>query len=206
MIDFALISTLSPVFPLTLCTVLLLHNKQNFDKITWIIAGLILCSFSSDVFTYYMANNMISTYWLINLYHISELLILGVFFYQLIPIKQIVLSVTSLSFFYFIYQLVIVTPYYYYGQYFAIHSLLNISFCLYFFYHLFKKEDVIFLENSTTFWFVIGLLVYFSGSLFTYILSKQILNSALPYYFVQIANTLKNILFGIGLWKVKKLA
>lgn len=86
----------------------------------------------------------------------------------------------------------------------SLESLVMIFLCCLLFYRFYSKEEDIFLDKSPLFWFNIAILVYFSGSFFSFLMSKLILNDKLASWAVHnISNIFKNLIIAIGLWKVK---
>jgi hypothetical protein len=72
------------------------------------------------------------------------------------------------------------------------------------FYQFYKEENDIFIDQSPLFWMNIAILTYFSGAFFSFILSKEILSGPLPWMLHNVCNALKNILFSIALWKIRR--
>ncbi|MEM6522449.1 MAG: hypothetical protein AAF693_01600 [Bacteroidota bacterium] len=86
----------------------------------------------------------------------------------------------------------------------SLESLVMIFLCCLLFYRFYSKEEDIFLDKSPLFWFNIAILVYFSGSFFSFLLSKLILKDQLASWAIHnISNIFKNLIIAIGLWKVK---
>lgn len=87
----------------------------------------------------------------------------------------------------------------------SITCLIFILFCLIHFYRMYTQYNDLFFDRLPEFWLSMGVLCYFSGSLFSWLLFEYIQapNSSLTWAFHNIANILKNILFAIGLWKAR---
>lgn len=88
---------------------------------------------------------------------------------------------------------------------FSVCSLLIISICLVFFYKIYSEEKITSLEKSGSFWVAVGLLFYFSGAMYSFLLSADILKGSPDNFYNSwilhnISNTLKNILITVGLW------
>ena len=178
--------------------------KKRTPKGPFFIFILVLTSFSLDFGSYLFAKTYGYNYWIINIYFFLELLILVSFFHHELPKKLIVLLIglglgTILGY-HFLINGFHSRP----ATYNALNNLIQIFFSLWLYYYMFQQGTDIFIENSFLFWANTGILVYFSGSLFTIILGNEILsNPSLTWTFHNLANILKNILFAIGLWKVR---
>jgi len=200
------LSIVSAVVPIFIGTTAI---KKTSSPIFWLILILCIVSFASDIVSsaYYLLLSR-SNYWIINIYQIAEITLVGCFFYLYLNTKKIVIIITAIIIIYFLYQILILNFYSFYGTTLAIRSLANILFCIMVFYQFYKSEQELFIEQSPIFWINIGLLTYFSGALFSFLLSANILNiqSDLNWQFHNIANILKNIFFAIGLWKVRAVA
>ena len=196
----------SNFFALIPLVVSIIIYKKNLDRKYFIIIMLVIISLSSDMISFFFGWVYGLNYSIMNLYILFEILLVGYFFYLNLDIKKVVLTFTCISLFTFLYLILYINFNSYYGLFLAVNSHINIFWCIWLFYQFFKEEKEFYIERSPVFWINIGLLTYFSGALFTFILSTQILNSPLPYSFLHVANILKNILFAIGLWKVRAVA
>jgi len=186
---------------------MLLFTKK-VKKSIFIIIFLVSISFLSDLVSLYFAFNSQRNYWVINIYRVIEILLIGYFFYLNLGVKKIVLFITILFLLVFLYLLIFVNFNSFYGSTFAIHAIINIALCLMIFYEFYKNEQEIFIDKTPLFWLNIGFLAYFAGALFSFLLSNYLLTrypefSKEAWKFHNIANILKNILFAIGLWKVR---
>lgn len=94
----------------------------------------------------------------------------------------------------------------------AIGCIIVIYFSLLFFSSLLTNLPITNIERLPLFWIVIGILFYYAGNLFIFILNKFVLalgSDVHQVYWVIIHNLLnitKNILFAIGLWTKLKAA
>jgi len=84
----------------------------------------------------------------------------------------------------------------------AVEGILMIAFCIYFYFDLFLKTEVVKLSTYPYFWLVSGLLIYFSGTLFLYLYANQIVKSTNITYWIihSILNIFLNIMFSISIW------
>jgi hypothetical protein len=88
-------------------------------------------------------------------------------------------------------------------------AALMIALCVLYFYKIFKDETDIFIDSNPPFWFVIGILVYFSGAFFSFLLSTDILSTSPDWFYGSwvlhnSVNTVKNIIFTFALWQLRK--
>lgn len=86
-----------------------------------------------------------------------------------------------------------------------IQNVLFLILTIFYFYNYYEKESTLSPEKDAIFWTVVGIFTYYSGTLFTYILSTKILSTSNDTLFGgwiihNLANTLKNLIFCIALW------
>ena len=55
----------------------------------------------------------------------------------------------------------------------GLECILLIAYCIYFLFEKINEPDSLFLYNTPTFWVVVGLILYFSGTFFLYIYSQN---------------------------------
>ena len=178
--------------------------KKSTPKGPFLIFILVLTSFSLDFGAYLFAKVYGYNYWIINVYFFLELIVLIAFFHGELSKKGIVLLIGLLLGVSLSYHFLINGFHSRPATYNALNNFVQIFFSLWLYYCIFQQGTDIFIENSFIFWANTGILVYFSGSLFTIILGSEILsNPSLTWTFHNIANILKNLLFAIGLWKVR---
>jgi hypothetical protein len=87
-------------------------------------------------------------------------------------------------------------------------ALMIIAFILTYFYYVYESEKDIFIDSSPSFWIVVGLLIYFSGAFFSFLLSTDILTMNEERFYSSwilhnSVNILKNSFIAIGLWQMK---
>ncbi len=90
----------------------------------------------------------------------------------------------------------------------SLEALLMIGLCVMAFSMFYSREEDIFIEKSPHFWIVIGILTYFSGALFSFLLSTDMLSQSSERFYGSwilhnFSNVLKNIIFTIGLWRIR---
>lgn len=193
-------SIISPVIPMA-CGLMGRRFLSNLSSILiFFLAGI---SFSADVASYILANLYGNNYPVVNFYLVCETLLVGSFFYLILRKNKLVILIYLFLFIAFVGRTIRDGLFYYQHEFIPYLNLANIFFLIFVLINIFKNSEELFIENNPNFWFTTGLLFYFSGSLFTDLLSSEILNGPMLWVFHNIANILKNILFAIGLWKVR---
>lgn len=80
----------------------------------------------------------------------------------------------------------------------------TILICFHYYYWLYHQEGDFFIERQGSFWIVTGILLYFSGSFFTFLLYANYIQLEIPrgvnWAFHNVSSVLKNIIFTIGIW------
>ena len=82
----------------------------------------------------------------------------------------------------------------------SIEAILIVAFCIFYLFDQLNKPQVMFIYQDPNFWFVVGFLVYLSGTLFLFIQASE-LEKEVRQNFWKInlfANITKNILFAIA--------
>ncbi|REE05864.1 hypothetical protein [Marinoscillum furvescens] len=177
------------------------------SKIIWL---LVIVSFVSDISSLVMAIHFGHNYLIINAYSIVELIFVGVIISEIVANRFYIVLYSILAIL-FIFINAVSGFNDYHGSFLAVTALISILICFLTLKFYYQNETDIFIESFSGFWYVIGLLTYFSGALFTFILSEDILSQEeivieYSWAFHNIANILKNILFAIGLWKARAVA
>ncbi|WP_258100925.1 hypothetical protein [Marinoscillum pacificum] len=126
------------------------------------------------------------------------------FYFLTLPFKKAVIFLGSILFIILCIQLVDEGVHTRPNEYLIANKMSQISFSLFFFYVLFERGTEVFIDKSPLFWINTGILFYFAGSLFTTVMASEILSGPMPWLFHNIANTMKNTLIAIGLWKARQ--
>lgn len=189
-------SVFSPIMPLVFA-------RKWKNKYLVSITLFVIVSFSADLISLTILYGKVNYSFLI-LYGLLESLILFWFFHCVLDNgkKWLVYLGIIFSLFY-IYDSIWIEPNQFNTIGRSVESLIMIVLSLALFYQFFRKEDDIFLEKSPLFWINIGILIYFSGALFSFVMSSIILSTKLSWIFHNISNILKNIFIAIGLWRAK---
>jgi hypothetical protein len=84
----------------------------------------------------------------------------------------------------------------------GIETILIFVFAFFYFFEQMNDTTDLFIYNKPSFWAVLGILLYLSGSFFIYIFANQITIKELGKYWIitNIASILKNILFAIAIY------
>lgn len=188
-------SIFSPLIPL------LLTPGITFNVATRLIVLFVLLSFTTDTVTFFFIKG--NNHHLLQVYGLLEAGILLVFFYKILDNKVLPL-VSGLIFFpLYILDVIFLSTESFNTLGRSVECLVMIFLSISQFYQFYKKEEEIFIDRSPLFWFTVAIFIYFSGAFFTFILSSYILQGAPLWIFHNLSNIFKNILIGIGLWKVK---
>lgn len=88
---------------------------------------------------------------------------------------------------------------------FSVENIIIITFCVLYFYEQINKPDTYFIYLAKNFWIVLGIIIYVTGTLFVFIYLDSLPPQEQDKYWVinLIFNTIKNILFAIGIF-IKK--
>ena len=84
----------------------------------------------------------------------------------------------------------------------GIETILVFIYTVYYLFEQFKNPNVQFINRTFSFWLVIGIVIYLSGSFFLYILANEVpFKELMSYWFLTYAfDIIKNIFFAIGIY------
>ena len=192
------ISVFSPLIPL----ILVIGKRPSIYQ--WIILLFVALSFSADLLSMLYINIVYrNNMTFLHVYGLLEGLVLIWFFSKVIEAPKIRFLILGIVFS-FVY--VLNSLHLEYGVFNALgrflQSTILIILSINLFYQFYKKEEDIILESSPLFWFNAAILVYFSGAFFSFLLAKLITLNAQMWIFHNISNILKNLLIGVGVWKI----
>lgn len=177
---------------------------KRLDIFFWI---LLLCffSFGADICAKIWALLWHNNYVVSHLWHIAQALILGVFFKAFTNSKFILFFSIVYALGYGSYTFLIVGPNVFVSEIRVILNLFFIAVSIFTFYIVYQREESIFIDQTPIFWINLGVLIYFGGSLFSWLMVNYITlpNNNATWALHNLSNGLKNILFAIGLWKVR---
>ena len=203
-----LASILSVVMPL----VLYLIKLRYASRAVHFIGVLMIFSALSDIAAFVLSSRGESTVTLFNSYYIIVFILLGWFFYEILPptknsrttIAGLVVYVLA-----FILITLYVQPFNEYQTFmWTITGMIMIFFSISYFINLFSARTNV--SNYELLWINSGILLYFSLNLFLFVMSSYILTkldpeiSALIWSFHNVNNIMKNVLFSCGIYAVRK--
>lgn len=89
-------------------------------------------------------------------------------------------------------------------------SIILIMCSIVFYYRIYNSEPEVFIERNHHFWFVSGTFIYFSGALYTFLLSPLILNASSDTFFGSwivhdLSAVMKNLAYIIGFTRISKI-
>lgn len=156
---------------------------------------LIVLSFISDVISIFLAETYGNNMPWFHGYQILEGGLLAYYFTNLFERRRI-WKVTSILFltFLLINSLFLGSFFEFNTRGTSVSAIFFIALCLFFYYKTYSDEENLFIERNEHFWIVTGILIYYSGSFFTF-LSYETFKT---WMFHNMANTIKNIFLFIG--------
>lgn len=188
----------------------LLHFRQ-LNKAAKVIFTYLICSglvslLSTYIVRYLHVNNLP----LFHIYTLIEFILLTEFYKQLLPFRKTITIVQICFFFACVINSVFVQSIYQFNSYtLTLEALVVMLFAVNYFAKLFADINDKKLLEQSSFWFNIGLFLYFSGSYMLYNFSNYVLIQS-KHSFIVVWNIraafllLMYLLFTIGFWKCKK--
>lgn len=198
-------SVFSPILPIAIALFWNLSHRFPF------IVSYLIFSFTVDIISLSLAFSKINTYPLIHIFGLVEFCLLIGFSHNRLKwnkkaTKNFLILIGAI---YAINSMFHENVFQFNSIIRSCLALIMIFISLRYFHRLIKFHTEVFIEKVPEFWFYTAILTYFSMALFSYILSLDILSKPIDqnllysWAFHNIANILKNILFAIGLWKVR---
>lgn len=82
----------------------------------------------------------------------------------------------------------------------SLESILIVAFSIFYLFDQMNKPQVIFIYQEPNFWFVVGFIIYFSGTLFLFIQASNLTKEVRDNFWKinLFSNIIKNILFAIA--------
>ena len=82
----------------------------------------------------------------------------------------------------------------------SIESILIVTFSIFYLFDQMSKPQVIFIYQEPNFWFIVGFIIYFSGTLFLFIQASNLTQEVRDNFWKinYFCNIIKNILFAIA--------
>ena len=201
---FIYIAIFIPLIPISIGV----RGFQKLDISAKIIVGYLLIAFSNDLLCLGLARNGIPNLLFINLFGLFQGTILILFFRycdQKFYKNLYFLAIIYVMVYLFV-ALIIEGIDKFDGIAMTIEALIMLILCLTFFYNVYANEITHSLEGFPSFWIVIGILIYFSGALYSFMLGADMLAGSNDKFYNSwilhnMSGIIKNILFAIGLWK-----
>lgn len=195
-----LLSNYVVIIPLALCV--LLFKKGKRTHISDILTLILITSFLSDQVSYIIGEFFGTNYWVINIYVLISIVLIGLLFRAISTYNKIITVSYSLVLVVFVISLFKFDFNLFNGIFLSFYSLINIVFCVVVFYEFFNNQDDFFIDKKPEFWFISGLLFYSAGSFFTFGFSHEILSDRqMQFTFLHISNIINIFLTSIGLWR-----
>lgn len=197
MLPLIYISPLSHLLPIL---IFLLFFRGKKELSVWVIFFYCIYSFSNDLIILYRSDHKLEYLIFLYTFTIIEYLFFSILLYSLIQSKVLRkgIIVISLLFIGFCLYNIINTPIKKFDSVQAsIESILVIAYCIIYFYQQLNQPQVTFIYASYTFWIVIGILIYLSGTFFLYAFASDLPPQVREHSWIinLICTILKNLLF-----------
>jgi hypothetical protein len=199
-------SVLSPVLPLVTAWT----KRKGLDRTFSILIILIAVAFLSDVVNIIFAFLHLNNLPIAHAYGLLEGILLIKFFDSLLGWKKSTWTLVAVTYtlLYLADSIFLESIFSFNAWSRSVEALLMIALCVMAFRMFYDKEEDIFIEKSPHFWMVIGILTYFSGALFSFLLSTDMLSQSSERFYGSwmlhnFSNLLKNVIFTIGLWRIR---
>jgi hypothetical protein len=195
-------STASVIVPL----VPAIYQARYLKTYSKLILILLICSLLTDVLSYFLSREGITTNWIVNAYLLVQFSLLWmIYFKELSKPRPFVLIAT-----------VFIT--YFFGSFFfndffnfnthanSIAGLILVGIAIYHLYHLLNELPAANITNVPMFWVTFAVLCYYGGTLVLFLMNNLMLGKYLASHRMlwilhNICNILKNILLAIALWQ-----
>ncbi len=190
----------------------LLSLKKNKSTILWVIFVYVIFSFSTDLsiltINYKVFPNIRFTIY--SIFTISEYCFFSYFVYKSLDSLLFKKAIIFLSIAFFLSATI--TYFRTLGkQEFddfttSVEGILLILYCLSFFFEQISSQSAVFLYEKYSFWIITGILLYFAGSLFLFVLGNSLSKQEIKVYWdiTYVANVIKNILFALAFFMKKE--
>ena len=199
-----IISIFSPIISIL---VFIIFLKRNNAKLKWIFFYVLTIGLLVDISCLYLIKKGLSTLWLINLFTLVECELLFLFFLFLFEKNKLFKKITlvfAIAYFstWVINNFLVGSIYNYDYLTQTIEFILLLFLCLLYYYQKAKIFGDIFIYNTHEFWLVTALLIYCSGTFFSFFIpiniTEKTRDAILFEYISRIGNILKNILIAIA--------
>jgi hypothetical protein len=195
---YSYLSIVSPAIGLIIGVIY--FKKIKLEPSALVIFSLLVISIICDLAGLYFANVYRNNIWVSNIYLLSELFLVSLFYKKNNTSHFWLYCLVLPSILYFLFFLIESGMSTYNRMYYPFNNFIFIFFSIRLFYFMFLREEEMYLEENSIFWFNLAFLVYFSGSFFTELVGNL---GEYNRFFQNSFNILKNLLFVVGLWKVR---
>jgi hypothetical protein len=144
---------------------------------------------------------------LFHIYTIAEFTLVSFLFIEIIKSKAFKKTVLSILFLFYVLAFFNIAFFESINSYNSntrsFQGVIMLFYCVYFFYTLFSNAEVKDLSKYPYFWLVSGMIIYYSGTLFLYVLGDRIVLHKEYFTYYAIHNALsivQNIFFAFTLW------
>ena len=201
---FLNINTYSPLLPIILF--LVFRKSLNQKEGLWVIFFYCVYSFINDTVLLGLLSNIIKDgeRIFVSLFTLGEFLFFSFYIKNIVEskwFKNLVIIISA------IFSLFL-TVYFFSVEFrffdsipVGTESVLIIAFCIYYFFEQINKPTALFIYNTSSFWIIVGFLLYLAGSFFIFIYASYVpFDEIRKFWFVTfIFNTLKNVFFSIAI-------
>lgn len=199
-------SILSPMLPLSVGVV----KRRGLDRSLIILLTLLTLALAAELIMVFLAFRAQNNLFVSHLFGLVEGVLLILLFREILRMRMrryYYLLIAYVS----VYTLtsIIFENIFAFNTYSrSFEALLMIGLAVLSLYVFYIREEDIFIEKSPQFWIVIGVLIYFSGALFSFLLSSDMLSQSPDRFYGSwiihnFSNLAQNVLFTIGLWRIK---
>lgn len=184
----------------------LLHYGQYVDFLRWLTVFFVISAFfdlALAVTNYFGIHNL----FLFHVFALVNLLFLAGFYYLIFDKKIVRQLLVGTAFFILLLALARSAQVGSWQQFpsfsITLQGILFIFLALLYFYQLVRRQTLVPIERQPLFWINAGVLLYFSGNLFLFMLQSRLGGSehaAYNAYWVihSIVNTIANVLYAVG--------
>lgn len=199
-------SVFSPVLALSIAW----KNRHALNRTIFIIVVLCGTALASDIISLILSKSHLNNMPVVHAYGLIDGILLITFFRYVLNWKNLTWTLVAAT-----YAILYVADSIFLESIFSFNAwsrsmeaLLMIVLCVMAFTMFYSKEEDIFIEKSPLFWIVIGILTYFSGALFSFLLSTDMLSQSSDRFYGSwilhnFSNLLKNVIFTVGLWRLR---
>jgi hypothetical protein len=187
-------------------SIAMLQWKRMTDELK-ILRTLLIVSLLSDLLSLVLIKNSLNTYWIGNIFMITQLSLLIIIFRSQLQHSSVINSILLLSVIFCLLNIGFIQgPFVFNSFSNVIACLILISFCLYYFYRLLNDLPTIHIQHLPMLWISFGVLTYYGGNFFLFLVKNYLTygetgSHKLMWILHNLLNIVKNILFAIGLWK-----